>query len=148
MEVGATVPAAGREVSATGAITLPHSKARSAAGEALRHMTGNDISSLFTESIVIKMVPVSADQLSVLESLERSLLSLYVDFQRDVGAQAEDVAGGLHRLIAALGMLTSFWKEQAEDLATIDSWRAALNEIRTGELDSIEAQRLAAKVLR
>lgn len=111
-------------------------------------MTGNDISSLFTESIVIKMVPVSADQLSVLESLERALLSLYVDFQRDIGAQAEDVAGGLHRLTAALSTITSFWKEQAEDLATIDSWRVALNEIRTGELDSMEAQRLAAKVLR
>jgi hypothetical protein len=119
----------------------------SAAGEALQHMTANDISSLFTESIVIKMVPVSADQLSVLESLERALLSLYVDFQRDVGVDAEDVAGGLHRLTAALGTITSFWKEQAEDLATVDSWRAALSEIRTGDLDSIEAQRLAAQVL-
>jgi hypothetical protein len=111
-------------------------------------MTENDIPALFTESIVIKMVPVSADQLSVLESLERSLLSLYVDFQRDVGAQAEDVAGGLHRLTAALGTITSYWKEQAEDLATIDSWRAALAEIRTGELDATEARTLAVKVLR
>lgn len=105
-------------------------------------------SNLFAESIAIKMVPLSADQLHVLESIERALLSLYADFQRDIGAPADELAGGLHRLTAALSAITSFWKEEAEDLATIDGWRAALNEIGTGDLDAIEAQRLAARALR
>lgn len=111
-------------------------------------MTTKGIPAVLEEPIIIKVVPISADQLRALESLDTAFRSLYVDFQRDMGGSADDVAGCLFRLTSTLGAITSFWKEQAEDLATVESWRAALAQIRDERLDAFEAQTIAGEVLR
>lgn len=111
-------------------------------------MTSKETPAVLEEPIIIKVVPISADQLRVLESLEKALFSLYVDFQRDMGGSADDVAGWLFRLTSTLGAITSFWKEQADDLATVEGWRSALAQIRDERLDALEAQSVAAEALR
>jgi hypothetical protein len=109
--------------------------------------TSNDIPDVLQDPIIVKAVPISADQVRVLESLERAFLSLYTDFQHDVGLRADEMAGGLYRFTTTLNALTSFWKDQAEDLATIEGWRAALARISNECLSASDAQRVAAEAL-
>jgi len=110
-------------------------------------MSADDIPPVLHEPIVVRLVPVSADQIRVLESLESVFASLYIDFQRDLGSPADDVAGGLHRIKFALGAITTYWREAAEDLAAVEGWRAALERIRDEQLDTAQAQSLAAQAL-
>jgi hypothetical protein len=84
----------------------------------------------------------------VLESLERALASLYADFLRDVGEPAEDVAGGLFRLTSTLDEITRYWKEEAEDVATVEGWRAALARITDNGLDGASARSIAVEALK
>lgn len=47
----------------------------------------------------IRLVPISADQLRVLESLERAFFGLAADVNRDLGIEGDQsIAGGLFRL--------------------------------------------------
>ena len=101
-----------------------------------------------SEPIIVKLVPISEDQLRVLASLQRALASLYADFLRDVGEPAEDVAGGLYRLTSALEEITRYWKEEAEDLATVEGWRSALVRISEHGLDGAIARSIAVKALK
>jgi hypothetical protein len=97
----------------------------------------------------MRVVPISADQVRALESLERALFGLAADFQRDFGTMDGDgeIAGGLYRLWSTLGVITICWKEQADDLATVEGWRAALEVIRDGTADR-DARAIAAEALR
>lgn len=110
-------------------------------------MSADELPHVLDEPIVVRLVPVSVDQIHVLESLEHVFVSLYVDFQVDLGSPADDVAGGLYRIRFALGGITSYWKEAAEDLATVEGWRAALERIRDEEVSPAQAHRIAAEAL-
>jgi hypothetical protein len=74
---------------------------------------------------VVRLVPISADQVRVLESLERAFFGLASDFHRDIGGE-ESIAGGLFRLWSTLDVIATFWKEEAQDPATVERWREAL----------------------
>ena len=111
-------------------------------------MTSESIPDVLAEPIVLKMVPISADQLRVLESLQRAVESLYADFLRDFGAPADDLAGGLYRLTSSLEQMISYWKEESEDLATVEGWRIALAEIRKNGPDATDAWKIATEALR
>ena len=63
----------------------------------------------------IRPVPISADQIEALESLERALRGLADDFRRDIGAeQSESIAGGLYRLWSTLETITEMWHATRE----------------------------------
>jgi hypothetical protein len=101
---------------------------------------------LLEESPVIRAVPISAHQVRALESLERAFFALAADFQRDYGLDGDgEIAGGLFRIWSTLGTINACWKEEAEDLAVIESWRHALEQIRDGAAD---AQQIAAEALK
>jgi hypothetical protein len=95
---------------------------------------------------VIRAVPISSHQVRALESLERAFFALAADFQRDYGVDGDgEIAGGLFRIWSTLGTINACWKEEAEDLAVIEGWRYALEQIRDGAED---APQLAAEALR
>jgi hypothetical protein len=94
------------------------------------------------EPSVIRLVPISADQIRVLESLQRAFFGLASDVNRDLGIDGDDsIAGGLYRLWSTLDVIATFWKEQAEDAAAIERWRTALtrlaNDAPVGEVRAI-----------
>jgi len=76
----------------------------------------------------VRLVPISADQVGVLESVQRAFFGLASDFQRDFGGD-ESIAGGLFRLWSTLDVIATFWKEEAEDAATVERWRIALTAL-------------------
>jgi hypothetical protein len=58
----------------------------------------------------VRLVPISAEQMKVLESLERALRGLADDFYRDIGAaDDESIAGGLYRLWSTLEAIRAMW---------------------------------------
>ena len=103
---------------------------------------------IFEEHLVVRLVPISADQVRVLESLDRAFFSLSSDFQRDMAPLGVDeVAGGLYRICSTLGTIARCWKESAEELADAERQRAALERIRDGGLDDAEARGDAREAL-
>ena len=109
-------------------------------------MTPNAKRPLLDEHPVIRAVPISAHQVRALESLERAFFALAADFQRDYGLDGDgEIAGGLFRIWSTLGTINACWKEEAEDLAVVEGWRYALEQIRDGAPD---AQGIAAAALR
>jgi hypothetical protein len=105
--------------------------------------------SFLEERIVVRLVPVSSSQIRALESLERALFGLAADFQRDFGLDSEsELAGGLYRLWSTLGMITTYWKEEAEELSTVAGRQAALERIRDDEHADSGARMIAAEALR
>lgn len=82
--------------------------------------------------LIVRLVPVSGDQVRVLESLQRALFGLASDVNRDLGIEGDDsITGGLYRLWSTLDVIATLWKEQADDAATPERWRRALVEIAT-----------------
>ncbi len=58
----------------------------------------------------VRTVPISAEQIKALESLERALRSLSDDFLRDIGeGDSETMAGGLYRLWSTLDAIRALW---------------------------------------
>lgn len=105
--------------------------------------------SLLEEPIIVRLVPVSNGQMRALESIERALFGLAADFQRDFGLDGDgELAGGLYRLWSTLGMITTYWKEEAEDVAAVEARRAALECIRDDASADSAARRIAADALR
>lgn len=101
---------------------------------------------LLEEPTVVRMVPISAHQVRALESLERAFFALAADFQRDYGLDGDgEIAGGLFRIWSTLGTINACWKEEADELSTVDGWRYALEQIRRG---AENAQQIAAEALR
>ena len=91
------------------------------------------------EELVVRLVPISADQVRVLESLQRAFFGLASDFHRDIGGD-ESIAGGLFRLWSTLDVIATFWKEEAEDAATVERWRRALTVLASeGSTDEVRA---------
>jgi hypothetical protein len=75
----------------------------------------------------VRLVPISADQVRVLESLQRAFFGLASDVNRDLGIDGDNsIAGGLFRLWSTLDVIATLWKEQAEDAAAPERWREAL----------------------
>ena len=95
----------------------------------------------------IRLVPVSADQVRVLESLQRAFFGLAADFNRDLGIEdGEAIAGGLFRLWSTLDVIATLWKEQAQDAAAADRWRRGLQAIASAaSID--EAHTIARRAL-
>jgi hypothetical protein len=82
--------------------------------------------------LAVKLVPISADQVSVLESLQRAFFGLASDFNRDLHIEGDDsIAGGLYRIWSTLDVIAALWKEEAEDAAAPERWRNALCAIAT-----------------
>ena len=107
-----------------------------------------EIDAVFEGELVVRLVPVSGDQLHVIESLDRAFFSLSSDFQRDMGALGgDDIAGGLYRICATLGAIARSWKETAEDVADVERRRTALERIRDGGLGEEEARSVAREAL-
>jgi hypothetical protein len=110
-------------------------------------MTAGD--SFLEERIVVRLVPVSSSQIRALESLEHALFGLAADFQREFGLDGEhELAGGLYRLWSTLGMITTYWKEEAEELSVAEGRRSALERIRADEQADPSARAIAADALR
>jgi hypothetical protein len=86
-----------------------------------------------TESLDIRLVPISADQVRVLESLLRAFSGLASDFNSDLGTDGDaSIAGGLYRLWSTLEVITTLWREQAaKDATAAELWRQALVAIAT-----------------
>ena len=84
---------------------------------------------------VVRLVPISADQVRVLESLERALFGLAADLNRDFGLENDDesIAGGLFRLWSTLDVIATLWKEEAVEVATVERWRRALAALASEE---------------
>jgi hypothetical protein len=100
------------------------------------------------ERLAVRLVPVSASQIQVLESLRRAFCGLTADFWRDYGVDHDDrIAGGLYRLCSTLEMIIEMWREDSEDAATVESWRRALEQIAGDGLTSEQVRRLAARAL-
>lgn len=96
----------------------------------------------------VRLVPISSAQVRTLESLERAFLGLASDFGREYGGQRDDaVAGGLYLLWSTLDVIASLWKETAEDAATVEGWRAALEQISRHAGSDDEVQAIARKAL-
>jgi hypothetical protein len=112
-------------------------------------MTGAEGDSFLGERVVVRLVPVSSSQIRALESLEHALFGLAADFQRDLGLDGDrELAGGLYRLWSTLGMITTYWKEEAEELSTVAGRHAALQRIRDDEHADSGARMIAAEALR
>jgi hypothetical protein len=100
------------------------------------------------ERLAVRLVPISASQIQVLESLARAFSGLTADFWREYGADHDDrIAGGLYRLWSTLEMIVEMWREDSEDAATVESWRRALAQIAEDGLTSEQVRRLAARAL-
>jgi hypothetical protein len=89
----------------------------------------------------IRLVPISADQVRVLESLQRAFFGLASDVNRDLGIDGDkSIAGGLFRLWSTLDVIATLWREQAEDAAAPECWREALSAIAVdAPLDDVRA---------
>jgi hypothetical protein len=96
----------------------------------------------------IRLVPISADQLRVLESLQRAFFGLASDVNRDLGIEGDDdsIAGGLFRLWSTLDVIATFWKEQAADAAAPDRWRRALQAVASNA-STTDAREIARRAL-
>lgn len=78
----------------------------------------------------VRLVPISISQIRVLESLQRAFSGLASDFEREYGGRRDEhIAGGLFLLSSTLDIITTLWKEDGDDVATVERWRAALEEI-------------------
>jgi hypothetical protein len=78
----------------------------------------------------VRLVPISVSQIRALESLQRAFSGLASDFEREYGrGRDEHIAGGLFLLWSTLDIITTLWKEAGDDVATVERWRAALEEI-------------------
>ena len=82
------------------------------------------------EHLAVRLVPISADQLRVLESLQRAFFGLASDFNRDLRMEGDDsIAGGLYRIWSTLDVIAALWREEAEDAGAPERWRRALISI-------------------
>jgi hypothetical protein len=100
-------------------------------------------------NLTVRLVPISADQMRVLESLQRAFFGLAADVNRDLGVQDDDsIAGGLYRVWSTLGVIATLWNEEAEDVETLERYRRALAAIANGapmdDVRSIARSALAA----
>jgi hypothetical protein len=111
-------------------------------------MNGDTVHHDEAQRLAVRLVPVSASQIQVLESLARAFSGLTADFWRDYGVDHDDrIAGGLYRLWSTLDMIVEMWREDSEDAATVESWRRALERIAGDRLASEQVRRLAARAL-
>lgn len=100
------------------------------------------------EKLAVRLVPVSATQIEVLESVGRAFAGLTADFWREYGVEHDDrIAGGLYRICSTLEMIVALWRETSDDAATVESWRRALERIARGDLSVERARRMAARAL-
>jgi hypothetical protein len=100
------------------------------------------------ERLAVRLVPISASQIEVLESLARAFSGLMSDFWHDYGVDHDDrIAGGLYRLCSTLEMIIAEWREDSEDAATVELWRQALEQIARAGMTSDQARRAAARAL-
>jgi hypothetical protein len=84
------------------------------------------------EPLDVRLVPISADQVRVLESLRRAFAGLASDFNNDIDNDGESIAGGLYRFWSTLDVIATLWKEQAaKDATAAELWRQALVSIAT-----------------
>jgi hypothetical protein len=96
-------------------------------------------------NLTVRLVPISADQMRVLESLQRAFFGLAADVNRDLGVQDDDsIAGGLYRIWSTLDVIATLWKEEAEDAAAPERWRQALAAIADDV--PIDEARLIARI--
>jgi hypothetical protein len=84
-----------------------------------------------SEPLDVRLVPISADQVRVLESLQRAFSGLASDFSRDLRIDDDSIAGGLFRLWSTLDVIATEWKDQADDVTRLERWRQALVSIAT-----------------
>lgn len=86
-----------------------------------------------TQPVDVRLVPISADQVRVLDSLRRAFSGLAADFNSDLDIHDdESIAGGLFRLWSTLDVISTLWKEQAgKDATAAELWRQALVSIAT-----------------
>lgn len=62
------------------------------------------------ERMDVRLVPISAEQIKALESLERALRGLADDFERDIGGgESDSMAGGLYRLWSTIEAIRTMW---------------------------------------
>jgi hypothetical protein len=96
----------------------------------------------------VRLVPVSVAQVRVLESLGRAFSGLASDFEHEYGGSRlhDNIAGGLYLLWTTLDVITDLWKEGAEDVATVEGWRAALERI-SSDAGEAEIRALAQEAL-
>jgi hypothetical protein len=89
----------------------------------------------------IRLVPISADQVRVLESLQRAFFGLASDVNRDLRIEGDNtIAGGLYRLWSTLDVIATLWREQAEVAGVPERWRRALLAIATdAPIDDVRA---------
>jgi hypothetical protein len=94
----------------------------------------------------VRLVPISVRQIRTLESLRRAFFGLASDFEREHAGQGDhSIAGGLYLLWSTLDVITTLWKETAADVATVERWRACLEEIAvTADEDDVRAIARAA----
>jgi hypothetical protein len=84
------------------------------------------------EPLEVRLVPISADQVRVLESLQRAFSGLASDFNSDLAGSDESIAGGLYRLWSTLEVIATLWRKKAgEDGTSSERWRQALVSIAT-----------------
>jgi hypothetical protein len=84
------------------------------------------------EPLDVRLVPVSAEQVRVLESISRAFSGLASDFNNTVGTDDESIAGGLYRIWSTLDVIATLWREQAvKDATEPERWRQALVSIAT-----------------
>lgn len=96
----------------------------------------------------VRLVPISADQIKALESLERAFSVLADDFWHDCGADHDDrIAGGIYRLCSTLAMIVEQWRHGSEDIALVETRRRVLSQIALDETATPATRRLAAKAL-
>jgi hypothetical protein len=108
-----------------------------------------ELPSILEEPLIVRLVPISAAQIRVLESVEQAFFSLVSDFHRDFGpADGSEIAGGLYRIWSSLGVITTCWKEGAEDVDAAEQRRAALERIGNDGLSAEEARQIAREALR
>jgi hypothetical protein len=81
----------------------------------------------------IRLVPISVDQVRVLESLQRAFFALASDFNKELGIDGDDsIAGGLYRIWSTLDVIATLWRKQAaKDATAAEHWREALVSIAT-----------------
>ena len=100
------------------------------------------------ERFAVRLVPISATQIEVLESLARAFSGLATDFWREYGVDHDDrIAGGLYRLHAGLEMIIEQWRHDSEDVALVEGRRRALEQIVAGGLTSDQILLLASRAL-
>jgi hypothetical protein len=93
----------------------------------------------------IRLVPISADQLRVLESLRRAFFGLASEVNRDLGIEGDNsIAGGLFRIWSTLDVIATLWKEDSADVETLERWRRALVAIANDAPIAIDETRAIA----